>query len=354
MNDRSRRATKLVTALFVSAPLIVGAPAVAEPGKSKGDERPETAPGQVKPAGEPAQPQQSQRPARQEKAPQGKAKGHAKAPARVKAPKAPKPAKAPRAAKAPTKAVEAPKTAGRPAGKPAQGKTTICHATGSDTNPYVTITVANAAVAAHQRHQDGRDIVPAPAGGCPSTPAAATERDKESKAKGKTTICHATGSDTNPYVTITIANPAVAAHQRHQDGRDIIPAPAEGCPGTAATKTLPPAVAKVLEALPAPAAVVQALTSPARAQVLGETVAGGRGGVLGDRASGGRGGVLGDRASGGREQGATAPAAARRESGADGGSLPFTGLDLALVLIAGAGLLLAGFSLRRALAGRAV
>jgi len=47
----------------------------------------------------------------------------------------------------------------------------------------------------------------------------------------KTTICHATGSVTNPYVEITISNSALDAHRRHQDREDIIPAPATGCPG---------------------------------------------------------------------------------------------------------------------------
>src|SRR5882757_7591555 len=46
---------------------------------------------------------------------------------------------------------------------------------------------------------------------------------------GKTTICHSTGSAKNPFVEITIADPAVAAHARHHDGDDIIPAPAGGC-----------------------------------------------------------------------------------------------------------------------------
>jgi hypothetical protein len=53
-------------------------------------------------------------------------------------------------------------------GNGGNGKTTICHATGSETNPYVEITVSNSALAAHVRHQDGRDIIPAPAGGCPT------------------------------------------------------------------------------------------------------------------------------------------------------------------------------------------
>lgn len=45
----------------------------------------------------------------------------------------------------------------------------------------------------------------------------------------KVTICHATGSETNPYVEITISENALPAHLRHQDGRDIAPAPATGC-----------------------------------------------------------------------------------------------------------------------------
>jgi hypothetical protein len=47
----------------------------------------------------------------------------------------------------------------------------------------------------------------------------------------KETICHATGSVTHPYVQITISENAVEAHRRHQNGQDIIPAPAAGCPG---------------------------------------------------------------------------------------------------------------------------
>ncbi|MGZ6680193.1 MAG: hypothetical protein ACXVFK_08275 [Solirubrobacteraceae bacterium] len=57
-----------------------------------------------------------------------------------------------------------------------------------------------------------------------------------SAAKGKTTICHATGSAKHPYVRITVSNSALKAHRRHHDGRDIIPAPAGGCPGAAAAE----------------------------------------------------------------------------------------------------------------------
>ncbi len=54
---------------------------------------------------------------------------------------------------------------------------------------------------------------------------------KPAPAPTKTTICHATESATNPYVEITISNDALEAHRRHQDGRDLIPAPITGCPG---------------------------------------------------------------------------------------------------------------------------
>jgi RTX calcium-binding nonapeptide repeat (4 copies) len=40
----------------------------------------------------------------------------------------------------------------------------------------------------------------------------------------KVTICHATGSQTNPYVVITISVNAVKAHRAHQGRQDIIPA----------------------------------------------------------------------------------------------------------------------------------
>jgi hypothetical protein len=45
-----------------------------------------------------------------------------------------------------------------------------------------------------------------------------------SNAGDKVTICHATGSNTNPYVQISPnANGVVAGHAAHQDERDIIP-----------------------------------------------------------------------------------------------------------------------------------
>ena len=46
---------------------------------------------------------------------------------------------------------------------------------------------------------------------------------------GKVTLCHATGSATNPYVEITVSMQGAAnGHEKHAG--DIIPAPADGCP----------------------------------------------------------------------------------------------------------------------------
>ena len=49
----------------------------------------------------------------------------------------------------------------------------------------------------------------------------------------KTTICHKTSSTKNPYVKLTVAKAALAAHARHAG--DIIPAPPGRCPGTLLT-----------------------------------------------------------------------------------------------------------------------
>lgn len=46
-----------------------------------------------------------------------------------------------------------------------QPRVMICHATGSDSNPWVSIEIAASALSAHDGHGD---LIPAPAGGCPT------------------------------------------------------------------------------------------------------------------------------------------------------------------------------------------
>jgi hypothetical protein len=144
-----------------------------------------------------------------------------------------------------------------------EAKVYICHATGSQSNPYVLIHVSSHALKAHTSHQDGRDIVlGASLGTCPgasttsdvkvaehsnasneSAPKVkesdeneANEANESSEANdsenSKVFICHATGSDSNPFVLIHVSEHAVKAHTSHQDGRDIVLGSTPGtCPG---------------------------------------------------------------------------------------------------------------------------
>jgi hypothetical protein len=220
------------------------------------------------------------------------------------------------------------------------GKVTLCHATGSATNPYVEITISANALAAHQRHRDGRDIYPASAGGCPGGSAAGGHQNEHAKV----TICHATGSETNPYVRITVDTHALEAHTSHQDG-DYIVNPTGPCPGVTIPAGvgnppsgivsgggLPPAGGQLPEA-GQPAAEDQPASG-----VLGvsEEGGGGSGGAPEDE-----GAVLGANQGGGE---------AGEAGESSGTSLPFTGLELLLMAAAGLVLGLAGWRLRRSAA----
>ena len=98
----------------------------------------------------------------------------------------------------------------------APSKLTICHKTGSASNQFRRITVSSRAMAnpksksgkalrAHLRHTG--DAVVAGAAACPS--ASVTPAPTSAPAT-KITICHKTGSDSNPYRRITISSRAVA------------------------------------------------------------------------------------------------------------------------------------------------
>ena len=208
------------------------------------------------------------------------------------------------------------------------GKVTLCHATGSETNPYVEITISANALPAHQRHQDGRDIYPVPAGGCPggSSPSGGGGQDNE---HAKVTICHATGSETNPYVLITVDEHAVKAHMSHQNGEDIIN-PTGPCPGA----TVPAGVGTPPSGIVSPGGELPAA------------------GVLGvSEESGGptTGAPEAENAVLGANQG-SGPENVAQKSDDAGTSLPFTGLQLLLVAALGTALGLAGLRLRRSTA----
>ncbi len=97
---------------------------------------------------------------------------------------------------------------------------TICHATDDPANPYEELTVKSAELNVHREHPN--DIIPVPANGCPASPVLTSD--------GKITICHATGSQTNPYNEITVSVNGLNGHDGHEG--DIIPAPEGGCPTT--------------------------------------------------------------------------------------------------------------------------
>jgi len=165
---------------------------------------------------------------------------------------------------------------------------------------------------------------------------------------GKTTICHATGSATNPFVTITISNNALPAHMRHQDGRDIIPAPAGGCPTGQQTQTEQPP--GTTEQTPPPTTMQTSApaTQQAAAQVLGETVTGSSPSKSGPTSKP-SGGVLGATTSGSSPSASASPAATGTRASSSS-SLPFTGTDAIIIAILGLAALLLGVTMRRAAA----
>ena len=122
---------------------------------------------------------------------------------------------------------------GTPEGNNGSDKITICHATGRAANPYELITVSANGANGHDKHEG--DIIPAPAEGCPTTSGPVAEgTSAPNSGNKKITICHATGSTTNPYELITISINGLNGHEGHGD---LIPAPASGCPSGAITVT---------------------------------------------------------------------------------------------------------------------
>jgi hypothetical protein len=190
---------------------------------------------------------------------------------------------------------------------------------------------------------------------------------REDRPAGKITICHATKSVTNPYVAITISvnglhghGPAEAPHHHADSWKDIIPAPNPaakdgGCPGTVQAEqngnsgneqkpTTTTLAAKLVATTPEVAVTAPATATETPQQaVLGVRTSGTAPAEAGGEAPA-QSKVLGAQASG------SAPnaALAARNAGDSNGRLPFTGYELAIVLLAAAAALLGGFAIRRA------
>ncbi|WP_034386478.1 hypothetical protein [Deinococcus sp. YIM 77859] len=148
-------------------------------------------------------------------------------------------------------------------------KVSLCHRTGSETNPYVSIMVSRNALNAHGEHGD---VSASADGSCPTGPAtsagggntngggvnapqpATGNMNGAAKAGGqaavngndKVSLCHRTGSETNSYVSITVSRNALNAHGEHGD----VNASADGnCP--TGEGSVPGNAAPVTPALPA-------------------------------------------------------------------------------------------------------
>lgn len=101
-------------------------------------------------------------------------------------------------------------------------KVEICHRTSSETNPFVLIEISENALKAHLDNHD--DVFPEN-GACPTTAGDSTssnvgggdDDDDEKQFNGKVSICHVTGSDTNPFNFITVSANALKAHLGHGD-----------------------------------------------------------------------------------------------------------------------------------------
>ncbi|MGZ5369449.1 MAG: LPXTG cell wall anchor domain-containing protein, partial [Aeromicrobium sp.] len=105
---------------------------------------------------------------------------------------------------------------------------TLCHATGSETNPFELITISAAgAYNGHYLDHADDDIPEFTYKGVTYGPQdGSVDCDSEPPPDGKVTLCHATGSDSNPFELITVSvEGAFNGHlgQGHQNGEDIIP-----------------------------------------------------------------------------------------------------------------------------------
>ncbi len=234
------------------------------------------------------------------------------------------------------------------------GKVTLCHATASLTNPFVNITISVNGLNGHADHQDGEDIIPvAPGEECPAgvSPTAGASPDHANEHPDKVTICHATGSETNPFVVITISVNGLNGHDDHQNGEDVIPAPESGDCASEATPTL---AVSPLAGGSGPGSGLSPLTVSAVLPLAEEAPGHG---VLGEHGSGGSNspklssGVEAVNSSGTSPSADTGDTPASPKATGTGDTkdhgLPFTGLDVLGLLAVGAMAIGLGLLLRR-------
>jgi hypothetical protein len=181
----------------------------------------------------------------------------------------------------------------------------------------------------------------------------------------KVTICHATGSTSNPYVVITVDVHALKAHTQHQDGRDVIPAPSGGCPAassgggttttgttgttTGTTTTGTTTTGTTTTGTTTTGTTTTGTTTTGTTTTTGSTTTGGVAGVSTPPPGGHSAGSPQPSVQGGPQGGPAGVlgVTTRLGTAARSGTLPFTGVPLWLAALAAAGLLAAGVGLRR-------
>ncbi|MDQ3880460.1 MAG: hypothetical protein M3295_05255 [Chloroflexota bacterium] len=150
-----------------------------------------------------------------------------------------------------------------PPGGDDDDKIGICHATGSDTNPYVFVEVSlNAVNSGGHGDHEGDILGVESAENCPGP--VVTEPPGGDDDDDKIGICHATGSDTNPYVFVEVSVNAVNSGGHGDHEGDILGVESlDDCVDR--TETEPPTVVTTPPSVPeSPAGGISGATSRPR------------------------------------------------------------------------------------------